>query len=94
MFEIKGLDKLSRHLEAAQQAFAELDGELGTVNFDAEDPESIEAAIASVEKMVDDRVHRYTDNPFVSPMISEVKESYRQAILDKAAGARLGGDPD
>ncbi|WP_419826889.1 hypothetical protein [Sphingomonas sp.] len=94
MFEIKGLDKLSRDLEAAQQAFAELDGELGTVNFNAEDPESIEAAIAAVEKMVDDRVGRYSDNPFVGPMIDEMKESYRQAIVDKAAEARVGGEAD
>ncbi|UAJ10669.1 hypothetical protein [Polymorphobacter megasporae] len=94
MFEIRGLDKLDSDLKAAQRAFAELDGELGTANFDPENPESIEVAIASVEKMVDDRVRRYSENPFVVPMISEMKESYRQAILDKAAEARLGGDAD
>ena len=44
MFKISGLDQLTRQLEQAQQAFAEIDGELGTVEFNPHDPASIEAA--------------------------------------------------
>lgn len=91
MIKITGLDELTRDLDAAQKAFAELDGQLGTVNFDPENAESIEAAIASMEQMVDDRVGRYAANPIVGPMIEKAKETFRQAILDKAAGARAGG---
>jgi hypothetical protein len=91
MIKITGLDELTRDLDAAQKAFAELDGELGTVNFDPEDPESIESAIVSMEQIVNDRVGRYAGNPIVGPMIEEAKESFRQAILDKAAEARAGG---
>lgn len=79
MFEMKGLDKLFRDLEAAQRAFSELDGELGSVSFNPEDPGSIEAAIASVEQMIDEKVGAYASNPFVGPLIEEAKEQYREA---------------
>ena len=94
MFEMKGLDKLTSDLETAQRALANLDGELGTVSFDPEDPASIEAAIASVEQMLDEKVGRYAGNPFVGPLIEATKERYREAILDRAAQARLAGDAD
>jgi hypothetical protein len=47
-----------------------LDGELGSVNFDPNDPESIEAAIASVEAMIG----AYPSNPFVGPISDKMKE--------------------
>jgi hypothetical protein len=92
MIKIEGLDKLTRDLGEAQKAIQELDGELGAVNFNPEDPESIEKAITAMEQMVDQRVGRYASNPIVGPLIDQMKESYRQAILDKAAASRLGGD--
>lgn len=87
--KITGFDKLSRQLEDAQKAFAELDGELGTVSFIPDDPASIENAIRQVEEMIDDRVGRYASNPFVAPLIEGAKEQYREAIIEKAAAARL-----
>lgn len=94
MFKITGLDKLTRELDEAQKAMAELDGEFGAVNFNPHDPESIEAAIQSVEQMIDDRLGRYARNSIIGPMGEEMKVSYRQAILDKAAEARLEGESD
>ncbi|RIA22555.1 hypothetical protein DFO61_3243 [Ectopseudomonas oleovorans] len=94
MFKITGLDKLQRDLEEAQRALGELDGELGTINFNPHDPSSIEAAIQSVYRMVDERAGRYASNPVVGPMIEEMKESYRESILQKAAEARLQADED
>jgi len=94
MFKITGLDKLQRDLDEAQRALGELDGELGTVNFNPNDPSSIEAAIQSVYRMVDERAGQYASNPVVGPMIEEMKESYRENILQKAAEARLQADED
>ncbi|MDH1767359.1 hypothetical protein N5D37_17280 [Comamonas aquatica] len=56
MFKITGLDKLQKNLKDAQRALSELDGELGVVNFDPNDPASIEGAIQSVNRMIDDRL--------------------------------------
>lgn len=92
--KITGLEKLSRDLKDAERAIAELDGNIGTVNFDPEHPGSIEAAIASVEQMLDERVGEQAKNPIVAPVLNEMKERYRQAILDRASEARLGGDAD
>lgn len=87
--KISGFDKLDRQLKDAQKAFAELDGELGTVTFTPDDPASIEHAIRQVEEMIDERVGRYASNPFVAPLIEGAKEQYREAIIEKAAAARL-----
>ncbi len=94
MFNITGLDKLQKELEEAQRALDELDGELGTVTFTPHDPASIEAAIQSVNQMVDGRVGQYVSNPFVGPLIEQMKETYRESILQKAAEARLQFDMD
>ncbi|PPA97522.1 hypothetical protein [Pseudomonas aeruginosa] len=56
MFKITGLDKLQKNLKDAQRALSELDGELGVVNFDPNDPASIEGAIQSVNRMIDERL--------------------------------------
>ncbi len=90
MFKIEGLDKLQKQLADAQKAFEELDGTLGQVNFDPQDPASIESAIQHVNSLVHQRVGHYSSNPFVGPMIDDMKEAYRSAIIEKAAAARLG----
>jgi hypothetical protein len=94
MFKITGLDELSREIEEAQKAFAEIDGELGSVNFNPHDPASIEAANQTMEQTIDERLGRYANNSIVAPMIEEVKEKYREAIVEKAAEARLEDGDD
>lgn len=89
MIKVEGLDKLQRQVKEAQRAFEELDGTLGQVNFDPEDPASIESAIAQAHATIDERVGMYSGNPFVAPMIGQMKESYRSAIIEKAAAARM-----
>lgn len=87
---MSGFDKLQRQLAEAQKALSALDGELTTVNFNPEDPESIEGAIQQVNQTIDQRVGQYANNPIVGPLVEQMKDRYREAILDKAAAARLG----
>lgn len=94
MLKITGLDKLQKELKQAEQALNELDGELGVVNFDPHESASIEAAIQSVNRMIDNRVEPYVDNPIVESLAEQMKESYRENILQKAAEARLQSDED
>lgn len=89
MFKITGLNARSHHLEQAQKAIAGMDGELGTVKFNPLDPQSIDAAVQEIERLVDERLGGYSKNPIVGPMIDHMKEHYRSAIFDKAASARL-----
>lgn len=86
--------KLQKELKEAEQVLNELDGELGVVNFDPHDPASIEAAIHSVERMIDNRTEEYSGNPIIGPLIDQMKESYRENLLQKAAEARLNGDEE
>lgn len=92
MIKISGLDKLTQQLEQAQRALEELDGELGVVNFNPSDPASIEAAIKEVEALVETKVRPWAENPLVAQVVEEMKEQYRQAIIDRAAAARLEAD--
>lgn len=94
MFKITGLDELSTQLTNAQKALEALDGELGTVNFDPNDPASIEAAIQSVETIIDERLGQYANNPIIAPLAANMKEKYREAVVDRAAAARLKGCDD
>lgn len=92
MFKITGLDQLNHDLEEAQMAMSEVDGELGSVRFDPQDPTSVEAAIHEVERLIDEKLGSYASNPIVGPLIEGMKEQYRQGILDKAAEARTAED--
>ncbi|ACA19280.1 hypothetical protein M446_4951 [Methylobacterium sp. 4-46] len=94
MLKITGLDEMSRTLEQAQRAFADLDGELGTVRFDPNDPASIEAAIQHAHALIDGKLGDYVSNPLVAPMIEASKERFREAIIERAAAARLKGDSE
>jgi len=89
MLKIKGLDKLQRDVKEAQRALKDIDGEMGSVHFDPNDPASIEAAIQKVNQMVDQRTALYSSNPFIKPFIEQMKEAHRNSILDKATEARL-----
>ncbi len=89
MLKIDGLDKFSRDLEEAQKAITEIDGELGSLNFDPQDPESIEAAIQETARLLDERLGSYASNLIVGQLAENMKEQYRQAILDKATTARI-----
>lgn len=92
MFKITGLDQLTKQLEQAQQAIGELDGELAAVSFDPNDPASIDAAIQQANASLDAKVTAWADNPLVAQLAEGMKEKFREAILQRAAAARLEGN--
>lgn len=89
MLKLEGFDRLQNQLQEASTAITSLEGELGQVKFDPEDPESIETAIQQVGAIVDERLGSYSSNPIVSSISASLKEKYREMILDRAAEARL-----
>lgn len=91
MVKIKGLDSLQRKLKDTSRALEALNGELGTVQFDPHDPGSIEAAIQYVSTVIDKKVGGNLSNPITTSLAEELKKSYRESIIKKAAEARLKG---
>ena len=89
---IKGLDQLTRKLRELAEASAALDGNIASVSFDPEDPQSIENAIQQMEASIDQRVGRYLGNEMVGDLVRETKERFRQAISDRAAAVRADGE--
>lgn len=92
MVKIQGLDKLQRQLADAQKTLQGIDGELGSVSFDPSDPGSVEAAMHQVDAMIDEKLGSYSTNPLIGPLAEQMKESYRQQLLERAAQARLERD--
>lgn len=89
MIKISGLDTLTRQLDEAQQAIDSVGEELGVINFDPTDPASIEAAIQDAERVVDERLGPYLDNAVIAPVAQQMKDAFREAVIAKAAEARL-----
>ena len=94
MSKDSGFDGLSRQLDEARQALSSIDGELGTITFDPNDPGAIEAAIQQMETILDERLASYSANPIVGPLLVGLKEKYREGIIERAAAARLEEDPE
>jgi Mg/Co/Ni transporter MgtE len=92
--KITGLDELARKMDELEKALAELDGDLAHVNFDPHDPESIEQAIHQLNAAVDEKIARYGHNQMVMTIADEMKENGRNAILERAAAARLEQDQE
>ncbi|MGP5102325.1 hypothetical protein ACTXMV_12470 [Psychrobacter celer] len=95
MLEIKGLDQLNKTLSELGKVTDELEGELGSIQFDAESAESaesIELAIVEMENMVDKKFENYASNPVAIDMADGIKAAYRQMIIDKASEARIQAD--
>ena len=94
MFEIKGLDQLNKILSELGKVTGELEGELGSIQFDAESAESIELAIVEMENMVDKKFENYDSNPVAIDMADGIKAECRQMIVDKASEARIQADSE
>ncbi|MGV7219476.1 hypothetical protein [Bradyrhizobium sp. UFLA05-112] len=88
MLKITGVDKLKRQLDDAQRAFKALDGQVATVRFDPEKPQSIQAAIKTMEDAIDSKVRPYRNNALVVNIVPQLKEKYRKAILERARNAQ------
>lgn len=87
-FRMQGLDKMQRELAGVQQALSALDGPLGELHFDAEDPGSIEQAVQEMHRIIDERVHPYAHNTLVAQLVALAKARFRESILERAAAAR------
>lgn len=90
----QGLEKLQRQLAEAQKALENIDGEFGSVTFNPHDPGSIEAAMAQIDAMIDEKLGAYSSNPLIGPLSEQMKASYREQLLERAAAARLEGSKD
>lgn len=82
---ITGLDKLQRDLDDAQRAFKSLDGTIATLEFDPDDPASVQNAIRQMEAAIDGKTSRYRNNPLVIQVANGLKDAYRKAIREKKA---------
>ena len=79
------LTNTANHLKELQSFMSEIDGDIGTVNFNAKDQDSVNQAIANMEKMIDEKAKNYQHNQSIMELVEEMKGNYKQQILDKAA---------
>jgi ssDNA-binding replication factor A large subunit len=81
---IQGLDKLQRELKEAERAFSSLDGTITTLQFNPDDPASVQRAMREMDAAIDQRVRPYSRNPLVSELVLKMKAGYREQISKRA----------
>lgn len=92
--KISGLDQLTKQLQQIEKFTKEIDGSFGDVSFDPFDAESIELAIVNMENLIDQKADGYSSNPMITELVANMKESYRQQIIDRATEVRMEKDKD
>jgi hypothetical protein len=80
---VDGLDGLVRQLKDASQAFESLNGEIARVRVVPGDQASVQAAIEQMEAAIDQMAASYRGNPFVDPVVTALKEKYREHIIER-----------
>ena len=86
--KIKGLDRMRKELAALQAAVESLNGDIASVSFNPNDPQSIELAIQQMDAAVDEKVASVGRSDMVDKIVRQTKERFREAILERAARAR------
>ncbi len=81
-----GLEKLTKELDEASRAFKSLDGEIAQARVVPGDDASVQAAIRQIEEAIDKKAAPYHNNPFVSSVVAQLKEKYRDHILKLGQG--------
>jgi len=88
--KITGLDAIMKKTEQMSKFASEIDGELASVNFDPNDPASIEAAMQEINDAIDEKTRSYERNDWIQNLAEQLKEQARNSLLEKAAAARIG----
>jgi hypothetical protein len=65
-----------------------VDGQIGSVPFDPSDERSVQAAVASMESMIDAKLSSFRSNAIVESLIPQIKVKYKAAILEGAKRER------
>lgn len=92
--KLQGFRELEKELKALQNAAAALDGDIAEITCDANDPSSIDSAMAQINAAVDERVRGIPQTPTVKKFVSSLKEKFRQHLLDKALETRTKNSAD
>lgn len=87
-FEINGFGELQKQLKDASKAIEGLDGQITTIQFDPNDQAAVDAAIADMERAIDGKVSQFSGNPLVDNIAEQMKEKYREQILERAMEAK------
>lgn len=90
--KITGFKELHEKTSQMAKFVAEIDGEIATVSFNADNPASIETALQEINHVIDEKTKSYERNDWIQNLAEQLKESARRQVLEKAASARLGSE--
>jgi hypothetical protein len=78
--ELSGFDELSRHLEQLAKAAEMLHGDIAQIQFDPNDPDSVQRAVTEMRAAVDAKAGEPGRSPFAKEIIEAVKDHFETAI--------------
>jgi hypothetical protein len=93
MASIAGLDQLQGQLAEAQTAMSALNGEVAKLEFNPDDPASVEAAVRTMKRMVDQKAGRYSSNPIVGSFITKSKKRSQRRSAPRRSAPKLSALP-
>ena len=86
-----GLRKLQKRFEEFNKELTGLGGRITTLEFDPNDPLSIERAIDELNLEIDNRVNNFHRIPEIDKIVDQIKQKFRHQILERAARMRQDG---
>lgn len=87
--KITGLGEITKKFDDLKKFTSELDGNIGSFEFDAFDAGSIQLAINNLYSTIDEKVDGFNGNDMISNLADQLKTNGRQAILDRASELRI-----
>ncbi|HEV2738686.1 MAG TPA: hypothetical protein VGU66_08920 [Candidatus Elarobacter sp.] len=84
---IEAISDFAQELEQMGRVVSSLEGEIATVTFDPSDPASIDAAIHTVDTVIDRAVAPFRQNAMLVEITDDLKASFAEGIRRDAADA-------
>lgn len=88
-FEIKGLGVLVKTMDETQEALELLGQDFATIEYNAHDAASVEAALRAADQAISERLDRFRGNAFVDQIATGMRREFENMILEHVANARI-----
>lgn len=81
---VRSLDDLNSFFKKFEKLMAEINNEISENAFNPRDPAALEQAVAKADAVVNERLKHHADNPLITGIAAEIKETVRQGIRAQA----------
>ena len=86
-------EELTKNLAELRKAMEAVNGTIGKIEIkNVNDPIEVQRGIAEMERAIDEKLSRFSQNPSVREIAKAMKDSYRQQMLEAVAKKKREGE--